>query len=80
MPLNNISNMTGCFQGGDWGEYTNDTYGEYELDYDYNPFKYSYASGVWTKNLNYSNTPYTYMWEYDGDWVEYDKVLEKKGL
>lgn len=72
MPNNNITNMEGCFRGGDWGEY--------EVDYDnitiednvdYNPFKFILNNKVWTRNNQYSPCKQTYMWVYDGDWKKY---------
>lgn len=82
-PNNNITNMEGCFQGGDWTEYgtTDFAYNdEPEVNGDYSPYKYLLTNGSWSVNPVYNPSPKTYMWQYNGDWKTYNKFIETKGF
>jgi hypothetical protein len=90
IPLTNITNMEGCFQGGDWSEYiapynrvkdiSGNPVGEYNVRFaeDYSPVKYVLNNGVWMVNTKYQPYKNTLMWEYDGDWKMYDKLVNTK--
>lgn len=82
-PNTNISDMTGCFQGGDWIEYGSNNFSytdEPEINGDYSPYKYILANGQWIVNTAYNPYPKTYMWQYNGDWMKYDEFLSKQNI
>ena len=83
-PNTNITNMEGCFQGGDWSEYGNSDDFSYsdnpDVNENYSPYKYIINNGVWSVNANYSPYAKTYMWQYNGDWELYDDFIKSKGF